>query len=393
VHVTNRPLFALGFRPFFFAAALSGVVLPLAWLAVLFGDAAAPGWLDPFLWHGHEMLFGFAAAAIAGFLLTAVPSWTATPPVTGAPLAALVLVWAVGRAAFALAGSLPAPLVAVADLAFPLALLAAVGRPIVRARAKRQAGVLAALAVLTAANAAVHLDALGAAPGAARPALHLAIVFVAILMLVIGGRITPAFTQSAIDRAGDPRRVRVRPWLDRLSIAAALALALSELLAPRSLATSASATIACLATFGRMAGWQTGFALEDPLLASLHVGFAWVATGFGAIALADLGAPLPPTVALHALTAGAMGAMIVAVMTRVPLGHTGRPLVAPPSATAAYVLVSAGGIVRVIGPLLTPTAAGIAWTLAALLWAGAFGTFLAGYAGILLGPRVDGKPG
>jgi uncharacterized protein involved in response to NO len=386
-------LFALGFRPFFLAVGAAGLLLPLAWLAVLRGALPAPAWLDPFLWHGHEMLFGFVAAAIAGFLLTAVPSWTATAPVAGAPLAGLVLAWALGRAALALAGSLPAGAVAAADLAFPVALLAAVGRPIVRARAKRQAGVLAALTALTAANAAMHLEALGAAPGAARPALRLAIVFVAVLILVIGGRITPSFTQNALDRARDPRRVRARPWLDGLSIAFALALALGEVVAPRSLATGASAALACLATFARMAGWQSAFALGDPLLASLHVGFAWVAAGFGAIALADFGAPVPPTVALHALTAGAMGAMIIAVMTRVALGHTGRPLSAPPAAAAAYVLVSAGALVRVIGPLLTPNGAAIAWTLSALLWAGAFAAFLAGYARILVEPRVDGKPG
>jgi uncharacterized protein involved in response to NO len=389
----GRPLFALGFRPFFLAAGLAGVVLPLTWLAVLRGDVAAPSWLDPFLWHGHEMLFGFVAAAIAGFLLTAVPAWTGTAPVRGAALAALVVAWALGRATLAFAGSLPAGVVACADLVFPAALLVAVGWPILRTRATRQAGVLAALLGLAAANAVVHLDALGLAPGAARTALRLASVFVAVLILVIGGRITPAFTQNALDRAGDPRGVATRAWLDRLSIAGALTLALGEVLAPRSGLTGAAAAAASLATFARMAGWQTGFALGDPLLASLHVGFAWVAAGFGAIALADLGTPVPPTVALHALTAGAMGSMIVAVMTRVSLGHTGRPLAAPSWATAAYVLVSAGAAMRVVGPLLMPTAAAVAWTLSALLWAGAFAAFLSGYAGMLLAPRVDGKPG
>jgi uncharacterized protein involved in response to NO len=388
-----RQTFALGFRPFFLAAGGAGLVLPLAWLAVLRGDAPAPAWLDPFLWHGHEMLFGFVAAAIAGFLLTAVPAWTATAPIRGGRLAGLVSLWALGRAALAFAGALPAGAVAAADLAFPVALLVAVGRPILRARAKRQAGIVAALAMLAAANGAVHLDALGAAPGAARAALRLAIVFVGVLILVIGGRITPSFTQNAIDRAGAPRRVRARPWLDRASVGGALALALAELLAPRTVASGACAAVASLATFARMAGWQTGFALRDPLLASLHVGFAWVAAGFGAIALADFGAPVPPTVALHALTAGAMGAMILAVMTRVALGHTGRPLSAPRSAQAAYVLVSAGALVRVLGPLLAPAAAAAAWTLASLLWAGAFAAFLAGYAGILLAPRVDGRAG
>jgi uncharacterized protein involved in response to NO len=151
--------------------------------------------------------------------------------------------------------------------------------------------------------------------------------------------------------------------------------------------------VAALAAAARMAGWQTRFALRDPLLLSLHVGHAWVALGFAAIALGDLGAPIPPAVALHALTAGAAGAMILAVMTRVALGHTGRALVAPPSARLAYVLVNAGALARVLGPLLDPRHTSAAWGLAGGLWAAAFAAFLAGYAGMLWGPRVDGRPG
>ena len=389
----GHTVFSLGFRPFFLAVGVEGVALTLAWLAMLYGWLPAPAWLDPFLWHGHEMLFGLVSAAIAGFLLTAVPNWTGTPPVAGARLAALLTLWLLGRIAMAAAGALPAAAVAVADLAFPAALFVAVAWPIVRTRQTRQAGVLAVLLGLTGANLAAHLDALGVAPGASRPALRLAIVFVALLILVIGGRITPSFTQNAIVRAGAAPTVRVRPTLDRLSLAAALALALSELLAPRSLATGASAAVAALVTLARMSGWQTRFALGDPLVASLHAGFAWVGAGFAAIALADLGAPVPPTVALHALTAGAMGAMILAVMTRVALGHSGRPLVAPRSARIAYLLVSAGALARVLGPLLAPGAQRAAWTLAGLLWAGAFAAFLAGYAPILLQPRADARSG
>jgi uncharacterized protein involved in response to NO len=142
-----------------------------------------------------------------------------------------------------------------------------------------------------------------------------------------------------------------------------------------------------------MAGWQMRFALGDPLLAALHSGHAWVVAGFAAIALSDFGAPLPLTVALHALTAGAVGVMILAVMTRVALGHTGRPLVAPGSARIAYALVNAGALARVLGPLLAPPHASTAWTLAGALWAGAFAAFLAGYARLLVEPRVDGRPG
>jgi uncharacterized protein involved in response to NO len=388
-----RVLFALGFRPFFLAAGVAGVGLTLAWLAVLHGRLPAPPWLDPFLWHGHEMLFGLVQAAIAGFLLTSVPVWTGTPPVRGTRLAGLLGLWAIGRGAMALAGWLPPGAVATLDLAFPVALLLAVGTPILRVRATRQLGILAVLLGLTAANAASHLDALGGAPGVGRVALYGASFFVALLILVIGGRITPAFTRNAMQRAGATGAVRMNPWLDWLALGSAAALAAAEVLAPRSTASGLVAGIAALAVAARMAGWQTRFALRDPLLASLHAGHAWLALGFAALAASDLGAPLPRSVAVHALTAGAMGTMILAVMTRVALGHTGRPLVAPPAANTAYVLVTLGAGVRVIGPLLAPQAQLIPWTLGGLLWAGAFVSFLWGYAGVLLRPRVDGKPG
>jgi uncharacterized protein involved in response to NO len=389
----QRVVFALGFRPFFLAVGVEGVALMLAWLGMLHGVLPAPRWLDPFVWHGHEMLFGLVGAAIAGFLTTAVPSWTATPQLAGARLAGFFGLWVIGRAALSLASQLRPLAVAAADLAFPLALLAAVVWPIARARAARQLGIVVVLALLVAANAVVHLDALGVAPGAARPALRIAMVGVGVLILVIGGRITPAFTRNAMQRVGAAGEVRASPWLDRCAVAGAFALALAEVLAPRSLASGAAAAVAALAAAGRMTCWQTRFALGDPLLASLHAGHAWVAAGFAAIALSDLGAPIPPTVALHALGAGAAGVMILAVTTRVALGHTGRPLVAPRSARLAYLLVNAGALARVLGPLLAPGHLVFAWTLAGGLWAAAFVAFLAGYARLLVTPRVDGRPG
>jgi uncharacterized protein involved in response to NO len=386
-------LWSYAFRPFFLLVAIEGCGRVLLWLAMLHGWLPAPQWVDPVLWHAHEMLFGFVAAAIAGFLLTAVPTWTQSPPVSGAPLAALAGLWLAGRVAMAGAGHLPAPLVAAADLAFPAALAVAVARPILRARAWRNAGIVAALLLLLAADAASQLDALGLAPGAARRALHVAILFVAILILVIGGRITPAFTQGALQRAGRPEALRRHPALDRIAIAAAVALALAEAFVPRSLATGAVAAVASLATAGRMVGWRTRLALRDPLLGILHVGHAWVAVGFGLVALADLGAPVPATAALHALTAGAMGTMILAVASRVALGHTGRPLVAPPSAVLAYGLVNAGAVIRVLGPMLAPGALVLVWSASGVLWSAAFAVFGIGYARVLVGPRVDGRPG
>lgn len=391
--IFDFPLLARGFRPFFLLAAAWACVLTAAWLAVLTGRLPAPGPLDPIVWHGHEMLFGFVVAAVAGFLLTSVPVWTNTPPVRGGALAALVALWLAGRIAMALGGRLPTPLVAAVDVAFLPALAAAVARPIARTRARRNFGIAAVALLLVAANVGYHLAATGVVAAAARPALRFGIDLVIVLVVVIGGRITPLFTDNALRRAGSPVRVGTSATWNRLAIAGAGAVAASDLLLAPGAATGAIALFAALAVAARMTGWRTRHVLCDPLLLSLHAGLLWVVVGFAAAGLADLGVGVPRTAALHALTAGAMGSMILAVMTRVALGHTGRPLRAPPSAVVAYGLVHAGALARVAGPVLAPHALLPVWTLAGVLWSGAFAAFLAGYGAILVRARVDARPG
>jgi uncharacterized protein involved in response to NO len=289
-----------------------------------------------------------------------------------------------------LAGLLPNELVAAIDLAFYPALGVVLARALVPARQIRNLGFLVVLAALTAANAATHAQALGAPISASR-ALRFGVDLVVVLIVVIGGRITPAFTENALQRQRVAARVVSRRWLDRAAIAGVVAMAGADLLAPRSAASGAIAVAAACAVAGRMAGWQTRRALRDPLLASLHAGLAWVPLGLALVALSDLGAGVPPTAGLHALSAGAMGSMILAVMTRVSLGHTGRPLVLPRGAALCYVLVHLGAALRVIA---TAAAAPSALLPAAgLVWGGAFALFTVLYAPILVRPRVDGKPG
>jgi uncharacterized protein involved in response to NO len=337
------------------------------------------------------MLFGFGAAAIAGFLTTSVPVWTETGPVIGARLGALVALWLAGRVAMLLAGALPAPLVALVDAAFLPALAVVVAVPIFRARQPRNYGVVAILALLSLANATVHLDAIGAAQATAGPGLRLGIDLLALLVLVIGGRITPAFTRNALRRAGDPAEVVSRVWLDRTALAVVAAFAVVDLALPRTAASGLVAVAGALAVAGRMLGWQTLRTLRDPLLWSLHAGYAWVAVGLGCVGASDLGAPLPWTAGLHALTAGAFGSMILSVMSRVALGHTGRPLVAPRGMALAYLLVTLGAVLRVVGPSAAPSLS-VLW-IAGGLWSAGFAIFSALYVPILLRPRVDGQPG
>jgi uncharacterized protein involved in response to NO len=339
------------------------------------------------------MLFGLVAAAIAGFLLTAAPVWTGRPALCGRPLIALVALWALGRLAMIAAGALPAGLVAAIDLAFLPAVALVLLRTLWRSGQPRNYGVAGLVGVLALANAGVHAQALGLATGSAPRALRFTVDVVVVLVVVIGGRITPAFTTNALLRRGVAARARSRPWLDRLAVAATALLAGVDLLAPRSAASGVLSGLAGLAVAARMAGWQTLRTWRDPLLWSLHAGMAWIAVGLLLVAAGDLGAPIPASAGLHALTAGAMGSMILAVMTRVSLGHTGRPLVLPRGAVGSYALVHAGALSRVGAAFAPGPVQGALLLVGGLLWAGAFGVFAVLYASILTHPRVDGEAG
>jgi uncharacterized protein involved in response to NO len=339
------------------------------------------------------MLFGFVAAAIAGFLLTASPVWTGRPALAGRPLGALVALWAAGRLAMIAAGVLPPALVALVDGAFLPAVAVVVGRTVWRTGQVRNYGVVVLVGLLAATNLAVHAQALDWSDVAAARGLRCAIDVVTALVVVIGGRITPAFTANAFLRAGIDAEVRGWRWLDRLAVASAVVVVLADLVAPRTAASGLVAGAAGLAVGARLAGWQSLRTWRDPLVWSLHAGMAWVAVGYLLVAAGDLGAGAPPTAGVHALTAGAMGAMIMAVVTRVSLGHTGRPLVLPGGATAAYVLVHAGAVLRVAAALASGAAASTLLVAGGLAWAAAFAVFVALYAAILVSARPDGKPG
>jgi uncharacterized protein involved in response to NO len=342
-------------------------------------------------WHGHEMVFGLVAAAIAGFLLTASPVWTGGPALTGKPLAALVALWATGRIALAAASILPRALVAGLDVAFLPAVSLAVLRTLRGSRQYRNYGIAALLLVLALANAAMHAEALGLLSDLAGRALRFAVDVVVVLLLVIGGRITPAFTQNALRRRGSDAVVRSSPWLNAAAVGAAGALALASLLFGRGAETGVLAAIAGLAAAARLAAWQSWETRSDPLLWSLHAGAAWAAAGLLLVAASDLGAPIPPSAGLHALTAGAIATTILAVMTRVGLGHTGRPLVPRKGTVGCYALAHAAAGLRVAAAFAGDHPALL--VASSLAWSAAFGIFAICYWPILTTPRPDGRPG
>jgi uncharacterized protein involved in response to NO len=385
-------IWGYGFRPFFLGAGLLAVLLVPWWAGALaWGVPLLTPW-PPSLWHGHEMLFGFIAAAIAGFLLTAVPSWTGARGFAGWPLASLALVWVLGRIAVSSARLWPASVVAGIDLLFLPCLAALVLPPLVRER-NRNTVLLAVLTALWAADAIFYRGLVAGDVALARHALLVGVDVVLLLVTLIGGRIVPAFTAAALRQHGDTRPLRTWRAMTPIAVGVMLAMLAIDIVRPESTAAGAIAAIVAGVQATRLAQWRGLATLRMPIVWVLHVAYLWLPLGFALKALALLGGGALGAFHLHALTIGAATSMIVAVMTRAALGHTGRALVVAPRIAVAYILLAAAAGVRVLGPTVLPLPYVDSILLTALLWTGAFVIFLWVYAPILLRPRADGRPG
>lgn len=391
----SRPLTILsfGFRPFFLLAGLHGALSVAVWVAVYGGVLTFPGPLAPMLWHGHEMLFGFAMAVLSGFMLTASPNWTQTPPVTGGRLGLLVALWLAGRLAFVMADVLPAMVVAVADLLLAPTLAVVVAIPIFIRRQQRNYFFPVLLAVLFLANGLFHLEALGMAGGAAESGLFLAIYVFALMLSLVSGRIVPNFTAGALRLRGENVETKISMPVELSAFAAIAATAVADLAFDAAPVSGVLALVAAALLGLRMKNWHTFKTLDDPMLWVLHLGGVWLVVGFACMGVADLGGVVAKSTAFHALTIGAIGTMVLAVMTRAALGHTGRPFVVGKPIKAAYVLVSVAALSRVAGPALMPSGHEAFVIVAGLLWTAAFAFYTVVYWPILTGPRADGRPG
>jgi uncharacterized protein involved in response to NO len=389
-HLTDHPLLGFGFRPFFALAGLYGALSVVLWLLMWTGTLAFAPALPPSWFHAHEMLFGFAGAALGGFLLTAVPNWTGQGPVRGAALLLLVLAWLAGRTAMLLSGVLDPRVVAAADLLF-FPLLAAFQAPAIVARgARRNLIFVLILAALFAANFGVHLEALGVAE-TARWGLRLGLNVFVLAVTLVGGRVVPAFTQGGLKAQGIPTAIEPLPRLDAAAILSVAAMTIVEAAGAPGLAVGTLAALAALAALARLLRWRGHQTLRWPLLWVLHLGMAWLVAGLALKAMAAIGL-VPEAAALHALGAGAIGTMILAVMTRATLGHTGRELVATPGSWLAYLCVSLGALARVAAVFLPDTQT-LLTVAGGALWAAGFALFLWLYGGMLLGPRIDARSG
>ena len=372
----------MAFALFFLGAGVWALVAVAIWLAAFGGLVSIPTAFDPVAWHVHEMIFGFVAAAIAGFLLTAVPNWTGRMPIRGVLLAALFALWVIGRVAVLASGLIGAGVAAAIDLAFLTLLLALLARAIVAARNWRNVPITIVLAVLLLANVLIHAETVGHA-STGPLGERLAIAVVVLLINLVGGRIIPSFTANWLKKRGEARLPAGHDALDAGALAVLVVALVAWVAAPESFAAGVSLIAAGMLAAVRLARWRGHRTLSEPLLWSLHLGFAWVPVGLLLTGTSLVVPSLPATAGIHALTAGAMGSMTLAVMTRATLGHTGRAL-APDRWTAAiYLFVATAAVLRIAAPLLAEAYLPLLWA-AGVAWIAAFGTFAVRYGRLLV---------
>lgn len=366
------PLFADGFRPFFLAASGFAALHVAGWIAFLTGSGQSPPGWSPFVWHGHEMVFGFAAALIAGFLLTAVGNWTGRTVAGPWLIAGLLALWLVPRVGLVWP-ILPIPVVELFAAAFFPALTLVVATPIIATANRRNYQVLAVLAALSLAGIAVHLW-----PSVAF--LRAAVDVVTVLLVIMGARVIPFFTARALPAIGvadAPRR------LGHASVGAVLGALLAGWVAPDAAWPGWLAVAAAVLLVVRMTYWKPWRTLRVPLLWILHVGYLWIA-----IALALRATPFPPAATLHALTMGGLGSLAIGMMTRVALGHSGRPLHADGWMVTAFVLVATAVVPRIVYPLLPFNAGRLALFAAAAMWVAGFLVYFVRFIPVMVTRRL-----
>ncbi len=377
-------LWNLGFRPFYLLASAFAAASLVLWLCQYTGHLPAAYVRSP-AWHGHEMLFGYALAVIAGFLLTAVRTWTNRDTPSGLPLMALAALWFAGRV---LVLSPYAVAAAVVNAAFPAAVALAIGIPIVRSRNRRNYFFVALLLLLSLVVLAFHGAAGGRLPWPERASLTVGLDVVLFVMAVMGGRVIPMFTNNGVPGANATRH----PIVEKLALGGVLVL-LAVDVAPAPPALVALVALALAAVHAvRLALWQPWRTLRKPIVWVLHAAYGWIVVYLLLRGLAELGI-VAENLAVHALTVGAIGGLTIGMMTRTARGHTGRPLVADGVEVACYVLVALAAVIRVFGALAFPGAYVASVVVSGVCWSTAFALYAVRYWPVLSRPRLDGKPG
>jgi uncharacterized protein involved in response to NO len=384
---TGPAVLSYGFRPFFLLGSIWAGLEVLAWLPMFYGELSLATAFSPRDWHVHELLFGYVPAIVAGFLLTAIPNWTGRLPLQGGPLAGLVLVWLAGRYAVTLSATIGWKGATIADCAFLLVLAAAVAREIVVGKNWGNLKIVALLGLLAAGNLAFHLEA--HFTGIALYSTRLGIAAVVMLIMIVGGRLIPSFTRNWLMRQAPGR---LPAPLDRFDLACLVLSGASLVLwvaAPEGAPAGVALIAAAMLNLGRVGRWAGDRTFADRLVLVLHVGYAFVPLGFllGGLAAFDIAAP---SAGIHAWTAGAIGIMTLAVMSRASLGHTGRALTASPALQAVYAAALTAALARICA-VLHPDWSEPLLHVSAFAWVAAFLGFAFLYGPILCRARPTAR--
>lgn len=383
----NHVFFQKGFRPFFLFGALLGAAL-VPWWAQTYDESLTgePG-LEGIAWHSHEMIFGFTVAILAGFLLTAVENWTDRKTARGGLLIVLVALWAVGR--MVSFGGVVASIAGLAELSFLPVLTAVIALPLILAKSKRNYLLLAALPALWVCDVVHHLRGSGLLPQTLVRGDLVAVDIIVLILVIVTGRIVPLFTRNALQ----DQRVQAITGLNYAAIVALVLMILVEIIVPSGVLMAVVAGAAGLLVLGRAVKWGAHRTLRSPILWILHLGHAWIGAGLLMKAASAVWLGIQPSVATHALTAGAIGTLTLGMMARVTLGHTGRTLKVSPWMTVAFVAITVSAVLRVFGPWFQPQLTRTVLIVSAGCWSLAFALYAIVNGRFLLTPRPDGREG
>ena len=387
------PLFRLGFRPFFLGGAIFSVLALLLWIVMLKGKVSFVPLGGGYWWHIHEMIFGFSCAIVAGFLLTAVQNWTGTRGISGGKLIFLFAVWLAGRVVVLFPELLGSVLTTVVDCSFLIIVAVFLGRPIIAIKQYRNLFFVPLLVLFTLANLQMHLAVYYPETFSIQFTGYSGVMLVTFLMSVMAGRVVPMFTANGT-KTQKALPIKWLEWITNGSLAVLMfALLLEPVIDFNAVFFGIVLIIAAAAQCVRWLRWRPWITLGVPLLWSLHFSILFIWFGLLVLGLSYLSSDIPVNHIWHLLTVGGMGGLILAMIARVSLGHTGRPLMPPKVMNVAFFIISVAALIRSFGPWLLPEKSLIFIDTSMLCWLIAYGIFAVKYGPMLMAPRADNRPG
>jgi uncharacterized protein involved in response to NO len=387
------PMFRLGFRPFFLGGAVFSLIAITLWLLIYKGALTITPYGGGYWWHIHEMIFGFGSAIITGFLLTAVQNWTGIPSVKGKPLAALFSLWLAGRIFMLMPELLGTVASALIDLSFLLAVAYVLAKPILTKKQYRNLFFVPLLVMFTLANGEMHLANFYPQSIVVSYSGYAGVLLVLFLMSVMAGRVVPMFTANSTQTT----KATPAPLLDKLANGSLLLTMLMLLLHPLigfvPMFFGALLIFAGLFQLIRWLRWRPWVTLGVPLLWSIHFALKFMWFGLILLGFSYIIDEIPSNHIWHLLTVGGMGGIILAMISRVSLGHSGRPLTPPKLMSVAFAFITISALIRSFGPWIMPEKTLLFIDISGFCWLVAFGLFTFYYAPMLVKAREDGRPG